>query len=251
MTSLSIWEFHLIGLSFSFCASIMAAATAFFWINTSQVTIAYRATVTITGIVTFIAAYNYFRLFQSWDAAFTLANGSVKETSAAFQGIFRYADWFATVPLLVIELILVMRLPAKETFSRGSRLAIAALLMIGLGYPGTVSSVTWHEWLFGALSMGPFLWIVWELYIGLGDAISKQPPEARGLVSIARNTTVLVWFFYPVVYFFHIGYTGGIAVTIYNLGYTVADILAKVGFGIIIYMIAVRKSEAERRSSGA
>ncbi|AWN15476.1 bacteriorhodopsin-like [Salinisphaera sp. LB1] len=251
MTSMSVGQFHLVGISFSFCFSLMAAATAFFWINRGQVTPNFRATITITGLVTLIAAYNYFRMFQSWEGAYQVADGTVKATGVAFNGMFRYADWVATVPLLLVELILVMRLPREETISRATRLSVLAVLMIVLGYPGEVASATSTRWIFGILSMLPFLWIVYELYSGLGDAISKQPDDARGLVTTARNLTVYVWFFYPVVYFVGaVGLDGATATTIIQIGYTIADLLAKAAFGVLIYMIAVRKSEAEMRSGG-
>ena len=38
---------------------------------------------------------------------------------------------------------------------------------------------------------------------------------------------------------------GGTSTVVIELGYTIADIIAKVGVGILIYIIAVRKSEAE------
>ena len=55
-----------------------------------------------------------------------------------------------------------------------------------------------------------------------------------------------VWAFYPIVFLFPIvGLTGGTAVMAVQIGYTVADILAKAVFGVLIYIIAVRKSELE------
>ena len=59
--------------------------------------------------------------------------------------------------------------------------------------------------------------------------------------------TVLSWFFYPIVYFapFVLELDGGTATTAIEVGYTIADIVAKAGFGVLIYMIAIRKSEAE------
>ena len=47
-----------------------------------------------------------------------------------------------------------------------------------------------------------------------GEAISKQPDNAKGLVVIARNVTVLSWCFYPVVFIFPmIGIEGSNAYT--------------------------------------
>jgi hypothetical protein len=42
-----------------------------------------------------------------------------------------------------------------------------------------------------------------------------------------------------------IGFTGRAAVTAVQVGYTVADVVAKAVFGLLIYTIALRKSEQE------
>jgi bacteriorhodopsin len=153
-------------------------------------------------------------------------------------------DWLLTVPLLLVELILVMSLTRSETVSRATKLGVLALIMVALGYPGEVSDSGSVRWIFGLLSMIPFLWIVYELYVGLGKAIESQPENARGLVRTARNVTVASWCFYPVVYFAGaIGLEGATATVVVEVGYTIADIIAKAGFGVLIFLIAMRKSE--------
>ena len=94
--------------------------------------------------------------------------------------------------------------------------------------------------------MVPFAVIVYDLFVGLKKSIALQPVEARGLVSAARSLTVVSWLFYPLVFVFPmIGFTGGAATTAVQVGYTVADVVAKAVFGVLIYMIAARKSEVE------
>ena len=164
-------------------------------------------------------------------------------TGTPFNDAYRYVDWLLTVPLLLVELILVMNLGRLETVSRATRLGLLAALMIALGYPGEVATSDGQRWLWGVLSMIPFLWIVYELFVGLSKSIADQPEDARGLVSTARWVVVLSWAFYPVVYFAGaVGIDGAMASTIIQVGYTIADIVAKAVFGVLIYMIAVRKS---------
>jgi hypothetical protein len=38
---------------------------------------------------------------------------------------------------------------------------------------------------------------------------------------------------------------GGATIAVIEIGYTIADIVAKAVFGVMIFMIAVRKSESE------
>jgi len=155
-------------------------------------------------------------------------------------------DWLLTVPLLLVELILVMRLPRNETINRSVRLGGLAALMIVLGYPGEIAESNAVRGVWWVLSMIPFLWILYELFVGLGEAIKRQPENARGLVSLARWVTVVAWCFYPVVFLAPlVGLTGPASETVIQVGYTLADVIAKAAFGVLIYLIAVRKSEAE------
>jgi len=244
MTELSVGQYDLIYNAFSFAFATLAAATIFFWLGRSQVHDRYKTALTITGLVTFIAAYHYLRIFDSWGAAYDVVDGTVVATGVAFNAAYRYVDWLLTVPLLLIELILVMGLSRAETISRATRLGILAALMIALGYPGEVSETASSRWIWGLASMVPFLWIVYELFVGLSKSIAAQPEDVRGLVNTARWVTVLSWAFYPVVYFAGaIGLGGAEAQTIIEVGYTIADLTSKVLFGVLIYMIAVRKSQ--------
>ncbi len=248
MESLTASQFALVYNSFSFGIATFAAATLFFWFGRSQVSHHYKTALTVTGLVTFIAFYHYWRIFNSWTEAYQVANGAVVATGIEFNRAYRYVDWLLTVPLLLVELILVMRLARDETVSKSLKLGGAAALMILLGYPGEVAvGIGSTRMIFGVLSMIPFLYIVYTLYTSLGAAIERQPESVRGLVRLARNLTVVSWFFYPVVYFlpFIVRMNGGTSIATIELGYTIADITAKAVFGLVIYAIAVRKSEAE------
>ncbi len=240
------FQFSLVYNAFSFTFATMAAATAFLWLSRSQVAPAYRTALVISGLVTAIAAYHYLRIFESWNAAYTFENGVVTATGFAFNDAYRYVDWLLTVPLLLIELVLVMRLSREETSSKAIRLGSAAALMIVLGYPGEIASDIPTRAIWGTLSAIPFLYIVWELFSGLGASIKQQPAAAQDLVRKARLLTFASWGFYPIVYMApYAGLTGGSVTTTIQIGYTIADIVAKAGLGILIFLIAVRKSEAE------
>ena len=224
----------------------MAAATLFLWLGRSQVGSAYKTALTISGLVCAIAAYHYFRIFQSWEGAYTVKDGVASLSGYAFNDAYRYVDWLLTVPLLLIELILVMRLSQQETVSKATTLGAAAALMIILGYPGEVATDNQTRMLWGTLSAIPFVYIMWQLFAGLGASINSQPDSVRELVKKARLLTFASWGFYPIVYMIPYTNLGGADVTVaVQIGYTIADLIAKAGVGVLIYMIAVRKSEAE------
>lgn len=156
----SYGEWNLVYNSLSFGTAAMGAATAFFFLQLPNVGKSYRTALTITGLVTMIACYNYFRIFNSWVAAFEVGSKDgdyvVKLTGTPFNDALRYVDWIMTVPLLLIELILVMKLPSAETNSLCWKLGVAAAAMIALGYPGEIQDDLKVRWFWWGLSMLPF-----------------------------------------------------------------------------------------------
>jgi bacteriorhodopsin len=251
MTSLSAGQFLLVYNAFSFTFAAMAAATLFLWLSRSQVGPAYKTALTISGLVTAIACYHYFRIFESWSAAYEFKNGLVTATGYAFNDAYRYVDWLLTVPLLLIELILVMRLSAQDTVSKSLTLGSAAALMVLLGYPGEIATDIPTRMLWGTLSAIPFVYIMWQLFAGLSASIASQPESVRELVKKARLLTFASWGFYPIVYMIPYTNLSGATVSVgVQVGYTIADLIAKAGLGILIYMIAVRKSAAEYGDAG-
>ena len=246
MVTITVDQYNLVYNAFSFTIAVMGAATVFFFLNRPQVSPTYRTAISLTGLVTLIALYHYIRIFNSWEAAFSISNGQLKATGLAFNDAYRYVDWLLTVPLLLIELILVMRLPQGETVRRATKLALLAAVMVVLGYPGEIATDNNTRWMWWGLSMIPFLIIVFDLFFGLKNSINAQADQVRGLVNVARWTTVVSWCFYPLVFTLPmLGMTGGSARAAVQVGYTISDIVAKAGFGVLIFMIALRKSEVE------
>lgn len=246
MENLSFGQYSLVYNAFSFTFATMAATTLFLWLGRSQVGHAYKTALTISGLVCAIAAYHYLRIFQSWEGAYNVEGDVATFSGYAFNNAYRYVDWLLTVPLLLIELILVMRLSQDETVSKSLKLGAAAALMIVLGYPGEVATDISTRVLWGTLSSIPFVYIVWQLFVGLGASIENQPESVRGLVKKARLLTFASWGFYPIVYMIPYTNLSGSNVTVgVEVGYTIADLIAKAGVGVLIYMIAVRKSQAE------
>jgi bacteriorhodopsin len=249
MQEITAGEYALVYNALSFTIAVMGAATVFAFFGRSQVAAPYKTALTLTGLVTLIACYHYFRIFNSWDEAYTLMNGKVTTTGIAFNDAYRYVDWLLTVPLLLVELVLVMRLPRAETVRKGTLLGGLAALMVILGYPGQVATDDATRWIFWALAMVPFLVIVYELFVGLKDSVAKQPTQVRGLVNGARWLTVVSWCFYPIVFVLPmIGGGGAFAIAGVQIGYSIADIVAKAVLGVLIYLIAVGKSESETKS---
>merc|ERR1712013_433441 len=200
-----------------------------------------------------IATYHYVRIFNPWVDAFEVKNSrggdySVAVSGAPFNDAYRYVDWLLTVPLLLIEMILVMKLPKKETVALSWKLGLASAVMVALGYPGEIQDDLTVRWMWWTLAMVPFAYVVFSLVAGLNAATDKQPESVKGLVVSARYLTVISWLTYPFVYIIkNMGLAGAVATTYEQVGYSVADVVAKAVFGVLIWAIAAGKSAEEEK----
>merc|ERR1711981_1473632 len=115
----------------SFSLASMMATTMYLWFRAFAVRDRYKSAVIISGLVTFIAAYHYIRIFNSWVGAYDYTPGSEPElTGVPFNDAYRYMDWLLTVPLLLIEILLVMKLTDEEFNSKSKILGTGSALMI-------------------------------------------------------------------------------------------------------------------------
>merc|ERR1740121_3203735 len=177
----------------------MMATTMYLWFRSFAVHDKYRSAVLISGLVTFIAAYHYLRIFNSWVDAYSYPLGKVQDgamemgapelTGVPFNDAYRYMDWLLTVPLLLIEILLVMKLDDRTFKCKANSLGLGSALMIVSGYYGelTVSGDLTSRWNYWYLSMAFFLYIVFELLVGLASATaSESDPEVKGKIRLAQ-----------------------------------------------------------------
>merc|ERR1719265_2904155 len=167
----------------------MMATTMYLWFRSYAVKDRYQSAVLISGLVTFIAAYHYFRIFNSWVDAYAYSPGSVtnsamedtapKLTGVPFNDAYRYMDWLLTVPLLLIEVLLVMNLPEAEYSRKAWTLGVGSALMICSGYYGelVVTGNLAPRWVCWVISMCFFLYIVYELLVGLSFATNSETDD--------------------------------------------------------------------------
>jgi bacteriorhodopsin len=252
MEQLSFGEYTLVYNMISFAIAAMLFSGLFFVLARDRVAPKYRISLIISTLVVGIAAYHYFRIFNSWDAAFIYSGAAdiYLGTGKPFNDAYRYVDWLLTVPLLLVELVLVMGLTANKRSKMLAKLVIASFLMILLGYPGEIisgdTSLFSERGLWGLLSTIPFVYILYILWFELGESINNKSGKTAILFRNIRFLLLFTWGFYPIVYmapFF--GWEGATATVTIQVGYTLADVLAKAGYGIMIYAIARSKSEDE------
>ena len=247
--ALSNDQFGLLYNVFSFGLISMLACTVYTLVSQSRVLPKYRSALVMSSMVTFIAGYQYWRIFNSFNESY--ANGSVAVGTAkgTFNEAYRYVDWILTVPLLLVEVIAVLALAKAAASSLINRLVPASAAMIALGYPGEMSNDTNTKIIWGVLSTLPFLYILYVLFVELSKSLERQPDGVAATVGRLRLLLVATWGVYPISYLLPIidsanAASSGAFVN-RQIGYTIADVLAKCVFGLTIYKIAKMKSVAE------
>merc|ERR1712166_608592 len=191
MYSMSDLQYQAVYNCLSFALASMMSTTMFLWFRSTAVADKYKSAVLISGLVTFIAAYHYMRIFNSWVDAYHYSGGKVVGgalemqaptlTGFPFNDAYRYMDWLLTVPLLLIEILLVMKLDDATFSSKAWNLGVGSALMIASGYYGelVVSGDLTPRWMCWAISMIFFLYIVNELLNGLAEATAAETDPYR------------------------------------------------------------------------
>jgi bacteriorhodopsin len=238
-------QFDTVYNFFSFAIAAMLFTAIFLLVSQNRVLPRYRTALVISAIVLGIATYHYFRIIDSFDAAYVVdaAGTFVLAEGATFNEAYRYVDWLLTVPLLLVEAVAVLALPRSEARRLLVRLVPASALMIVLGYPGELAVDNADRALWGALSTIPFLYILYVLFVELTKSMDRQPAEVRVSVRNLRWLLLASWGFYPIAYMFPmVGFDGADAFVLRQVGYTIADVMAKAVFALVIYKIARLKS---------
>ena len=224
----------------------MLACTIYTLVSQQRVLAKYRNALVMSSMVTFIAGYHYLRIFDSFKHASTDGTVLLDQSQNAFNEAYRYVDWLLTVPLLLVEVIAVLALAKEVSRSLIMRLVPASAAMIALGYPGEVSNVQGTQVLFGVLSTIPFLYILYVLFVELGKSLDRQPEGVAATIGRLRLLLIATWGVYPISNILGMGGDATAEQFVgVQVGYTIADVLAKCVFGLTILKIARMKSMAE------
>ncbi len=251
MLQLSSGQWSSLYNIFSFGLISMLACTVYTLVGQSRVLTKYRTALVMSSMVTFIAGYHYFRIFNSFNEASRDGAVTIGTQQGAFNEAYRYVDWILTVPLLLAEVVAVLALAKEISRSMMGRLVPASAAMIILGYPGEISNSNSTKVLFGILSTLPFIYILYVLFVELGKSLDRQPEGVAATIGRLRLLLIATWGVYPISYLIPILVKNPSASQMASLftdrqiGYTVADVLAKCVFGLTIFKIARLKSAAE------
>lgn len=218
-----------VGFTFFVGCMAMMAASAFFFLSLSQFDKKWRTSVLVSGIITFIAAVHYYYMRDYW--------ASFGESPT----FFRYVDWILTVPLMCLEFYLILKIAGAKK-SLLSKMIFYSVIMLVTGYFGeAVYPESAQIW--GLISGIAYFAIVYEIWLGEASKLAKS---AGGNVLEAHK--ILCWFvlvgwaIYPLGYMLGTEgwYTSILGKGNVDVAYNIADAINKIGFGLVIYSLAVK-----------
>ena len=226
-------DYTLVYNVLSFGTAVMFGAFVYFLTQMKAVSKQYQAGIAVSAIVVGIAGYHYYRIWSDF------GEGVMNEG-------YRYADWLITVPLLIVELLIVLGVAQKDRTNLMLKLVPASILMIGLGYPGEVADGNGAKWTFWILALIPFTYILKTLYDELQKAGQRETGAVAKQIKNATYVLLSTWLVYPIASLFPIFDANSEAVeTLRQVGYTFADITSKCLYGLMILWIAKARTEVE------
>lgn len=237
-------QYSLVYYFFLATAAIMVCCFFAQLVLSTKVMKWYRPAVYMSAFIVAVSAFHYIFIAMKWDDHYTLDGAMYQPADTDFlQALWRYAYWTPTVPLLLVSLVIVLNLSAKYTRSLSIRLSLATVAMIALGYPGEIASDSNIRMIWGTISTLPFIYILYVLWAELSLVEQDMPKRVARLVRSSKILLVIAWGFFPSVYLvpFFGSATGGVEVGL-QIGYALADWVAKASFGFLIYAVAKAQS---------
>ena len=219
-----------VGISFWLISMALVASTVFFFIERDRVAAKWKTSLTVSGLVTLVAAVHYFYMRDVWV--------STGETPT----VYRYIDWLITVPLLMVEFFLILSAITKVPAGVFWRLLIGTTLMLVFGYLGEAGYM--NVTVAFVIGTAAWLYVLYEIFAGEAGKLNaaNASPAVQSAFNLMRWIVTIGWAIYPIGYV--AGYMMGTAdADTLNIIYNLADVLNKIAFGLIIWHVAVTESE--------
>lgn len=222
----------------------MGAGALYFFLERTAVPSKYQSALTVSGLICGIACFHYYKMTNQY------------MTGESFPTALRYVDWLFTTPLLLIKFPMLVRLGnsgggkqhnvGQGTFWTLVGLDVAMVVTAFIAETSPLGSGAW--WGFFLVACVFELAIVAVLYGTLGGAIKDAPWQIARALKSMRLFILIGWAVYPIGFLMALGGAGEYREIVYNF----ADVINKVGFGLVAYYgiksyvaMEVRESQEE------
>lgn len=195
----------------------MGAGALYLFFERNSVPLQYRSTITVSGLICAIACFHYYKMTAQY------------MTGESFPTALRYIDWLFTTPLLLIKFPMLLRLGerGKSLFRNLILLDVGMIVTAFIAETSAVGSSSW--WGFFLVACAFELGIVFLLYGSMSEAIDRQPAPIGRAIRTMRLFILIGWAVYPIGFLMALAGAGEYREIVYN----VADVINKVGFGLV------------------
>lgn len=234
---------HILVLGFA----AQAAGLVYFLTTMRELSPRYRIASVLGSIVMVSAFLLLLAQSLSWQNTFVFDGNVFVRGEGIFSNGFRYLNWLIDVPLLLLQLVVVLSLAADRARRVGLLFVGSGAAMIALGYVGQFYETTdlTALWVWGAISTVFYIVLLYVAWTEIGKALPRMPEPAVAMMKAIRWVFIVFWTFYPIAYIIPAIAPTATGVVARQLIFTVADIVAKVIYGVMITKVAVDLSRAE------
>jgi bacteriorhodopsin len=225
----------VVGTSFYIACNMMLAFTLFFFVQVGVVPKQWRTSVSVAGLVTGVAWYNYTYMKEQW------IQTQISPTQ------YRYTDWLITVPLQIVEFYFILKASGPVNPNLGMRLFLASLGMVFFGWLAEINVMA--KLLGFTCGMASWLYILYEVFSGEASmyAMKLTSPSSKAAFNTLKMIVSVGWSIYPIGFaiaylcFFDqpAGVLSGLAMAALNITYNLADLINKGAFGLCVWSAAV------------
>lgn len=204
-----------VGISFHMVILSLLATTIFLLLEQKNIKKKWHTSNNVSILVLIIAAYHYFNMQNKW---IDNKNNPV---------VYRYMDWFITVPLLIIEFYIILNVETNIPISIFYKLLIASVLMLLFGFLGELNIIDRVS----GFVLGSIFWVYIVYQILYGELQQYKKKINNKTVNFIYNNLkwiiIVGWAIYPLGYILNN--------TDMNLVYNIGDFVNKILYALIIW----------------
>ena len=222
-----------VSMTFWVATAAMLASSIFFFLERFDVSPKWKTSVTVAGLVTFVAFWHYLYMRGVW------VDTGMSPTE------LRYIDWLITVPLQIVEFYLILAAVTKVKANLFWQLLGASLVMLVFGYLGEANILDMY--LAFAIGMLGWLYVIYLVFFGAAKKLNAESgnPSSQIAFNAIRIIVLVGWAIYPIGFVLgNFGDLGIEGVKAMNAIYNLADLVNKTAFGLVIWYAAKKDSEA-------
>jgi bacteriorhodopsin len=187
----------------------------------------------IHGVVPLIAALAYFSM--------AIGQGGTTLADGRLFWFARYVDWSVTTPLLLLGLCITALHGAHRRRALVTAVLGADVIMIATGLFSGLSTESFPRYTWFLISCGAFLALYMALFAPLRREAQARDEQRRHSYLTSSVVLAVLWLLYPVIVLLGPDGVGSWSPTVTTGTITVVDLLAKVGYGLLL----VRFSKAD------